>query len=114
MRAIFNCGDYDASSCEMVNAPGSPDCSQCWRRRWGGCWQNLENATYSFGYNAQSGEYGDLTSQGVIDPTKVVRNALQGAASIAGLLVTTEAMVAQRPKKEAAHPMPGGMGGMDY
>jgi chaperonin GroEL len=50
----------------------------------------------------------------VIDPTKVVRNALQGAASIAGLLVTTEAMVAERPKKEAAHPMPGGMGGMDY
>ena len=74
----------------------------------------LENATYSFGYNAQSGEYGDLTSQGVIDPTKVVRNALQGAASIAGLLITTEAMVAERPKKETAHPMPGGMGGMDY
>src|SRR5262245_41919969 len=61
-------------------------------------------------------EYGDLTSQGVIDPTKVVRNALQGAASIAGLLITTEAMVAERPKKEGAHPpMPGGgMGGMDY
>jgi chaperonin GroEL len=76
----------------------------------------LERATYSFGYNAQSGEYGDLTSQGVIDPTKVVRNALQGAASIAGLLITTEAMIAERPKKEAAHaPMPGGgMGGMDY
>ena len=75
----------------------------------------LETATYGFGYNAQTGEYGDLTSQGVIDPTKVVRNALQGAASIAGLLITTEAMVAERPKKEAAHaPMPGGMGGMDY
>ena len=76
----------------------------------------LEKATYGFGYNAQTGEYGDLTSQGVIDPTKVVRNALQGAASIAGLLITTEAMVAERPKKEAAHPpMPGGgMGGMDY
>ena len=76
----------------------------------------LDRATYSYGYNAQSGEYGDLTSQGVIDPTKVVRNALQGAASIAGLLITTEAMVAERPKKEAAHaPMPGGgMGGMDY
>src|SRR3989449_3506506 len=52
----------------------------------------LERQTYSFGYNAQTGEYGDLTSQGVIDPTKVVRNALQGAASIAGLLITTEAM----------------------
>ena len=76
----------------------------------------LDRATYSFGYNAQTGEYGDLTSEGVIDPTKVVRNALQGAASIAGLLITTEAMVAERPKKEAAHaPMPGGgMGGMDY
>jgi chaperonin GroEL len=75
----------------------------------------LEQPAYGFGYNAQTGEYGDLTSQGVIDPTKVVRNALQGAASIAGLLIMTEAMVAERPKKEAAHaPMPGGMGGMDY
>jgi len=75
----------------------------------------LEKPAYGFGYNAQTGEYGDLASQGVIDPTKVVRNALQGAASIAGLLITTEAMVAELPKKEAAHPpMPGGMGGMDY
>ena len=75
----------------------------------------LEQPAYGFGYNAQTGEYGDLTSQGVIDPTKVVRNALQGAASIAGLLITTEAMVAELPKKEAAHPpMPGGMRGMDY
>ena len=75
----------------------------------------LESQAYGFGYNAQSGEYGDLASQGVIDPVKVVRNALQGAASIAGLLITTEAMVAERPGKEAAHaPMPGGMGGMDY
>jgi len=76
----------------------------------------LDNSDYGFGYNAQSGEYGDLISQGVIDPTKVVRCALQGAASIAGLLITTEAMVAERPKKESAHPpMPGGgMGGMDY
>ena len=76
----------------------------------------LDNSDYGFGYNAQSGEYGDLISQGVIDPTKVVRCALQGAASIAGLLITTEAMVAERPKKESAQPpMPGGgMGGMDY
>ena len=76
----------------------------------------LDNSDYGFGYNAQSDEYGDLISQGVIDPTKVVRCALQGAASIAGLLITTEAMVAERPKKEAAHAsMPGGgMGGMDY
>jgi chaperonin GroEL len=75
----------------------------------------LENEAYGFGYNAQTGEYSDLIGQGVIDPTKVVRNALQGAASIAGLLITTEAMVAELPKKETAHPpMPGGMGGMDY
>jgi chaperonin GroEL len=76
----------------------------------------LEKSSYSWGYNAQTGEYSDLPSQGVIDPTKVVRTALQDAASIAGLLITTEAMVAERPKKEAAHPpMPGGgMGGMDY
>ncbi len=73
----------------------------------------LENATYSFGFNAQSGTYGDLVSQGVIDPAKVVRCALQDAASVAGLLITTEAMVAELPKKENAHPaMPGG--GMDY
>jgi chaperonin GroEL len=73
----------------------------------------LEKADYGYGYNAQTGDYGDLPSQGVIDPTKVVRNALQGAASIAGLLITTEAMVAEHPKKEAAPapaPMPGGMG----
>jgi len=79
----------------------------------------LDNSDYGFGYNTQSGEYGDLISQGVIDPTKVVRCALQGAASIAGLLITTEAMVAERPK-EAPPPMPGGgggmggMGGMDF
>ncbi len=75
----------------------------------------LENEAYGFGYNAQSGEYGDLPSQGVIDPAKVVRNALQGAASIAGLLITTEAMVAEKPGKEAGHAqMPGGMGGMGF
>ncbi|MFZ1104303.1 MAG: chaperonin GroEL [Hyphomicrobiaceae bacterium] len=78
----------------------------------------LDDGSYAFGYNAQTGEYGDLVSQGVIDPTKVVRCALQDAASIAGLLITTEAMVAERPK-EAPPPMPGGggmggMGGMDF
>ena len=75
----------------------------------------LENGKYSFGYNAQTGEYGDLVGEGVIDPTKVVRCALQDAASIAGLLITTEAMVAERPK-EAPPPMPpgGGRGGMDF
>jgi chaperonin GroEL len=76
----------------------------------------LENNKYSYGYNAQTLAYGDLVAEGVIDPTKVVRCALQDAASVAGLLVTTEAMVAELPKKEPAHPMPGGggMGGMDY
>ncbi|NJM33959.1 MAG: chaperonin GroEL [Rhodomicrobium sp.] len=70
----------------------------------------LENDKYNFGYNAQTGEYGDLVAQGVIDPAKVVRTALQDAASVAGLLITTEAMIAEKPKKEAAAPaMPGGM-----
>ena len=68
------------------------------------------------GYDAQVGEYGNLVSKGIIDPTKVVRCALQDAASVAGLLITTEAMVAELPKKESPVPaMPGGgMGGMDY
>src|SRR6476646_736385 len=75
----------------------------------------LEKDTYAFGYDAQTGEYGNLVSKGIIDPTKVVRTALQGAASVAGLLITTEAMVAEMPKKETAPAMPGGgMGGMDY
>jgi chaperonin GroEL len=75
----------------------------------------LEKDQYNFGYDAQTGEYGNLVSKGIIDPTKVVRTALQDAASIAGLLITTEAMVAELPKKEPAPAMPGGgMGGMDY
>ena len=66
-----------------------------------------------WGYDAQAGEYTDLVARGVIDPTKVVRNALQGAASVAGLLITTEAMVAERPqRKEAGMPGGGGGGGM--
>jgi chaperonin GroEL len=77
----------------------------------------LEKDTYAFGYDAQTGEYGNLVSKGIIDPTKVVRIALQGAASIAGLLITTEAMVAELPKKQNSA-MPGGpgggMGGMDF
>jgi chaperonin GroEL len=72
-----------------------------------------ENAELGFGWNAQTGEFGDLFAQGVIDPAKVVRTALQDAASVAGLLVTTEAMVAEKPKKEAPAPaMPAG--GMDF
>ncbi len=79
----------------------------------------LENSKYNFGFNAQTGQYGDLVADGVIDPAKVVRCALQDAASVAGLLITTEAMVADRPKKDApAMPMGGGgmggMGGMDF
>ena len=76
----------------------------------------LENKADSFGFDAQTEEYKDLVSAGIIDPTKVVRTALQDAASVAGLLVTTEAMVAELPKKEAAPAMPGGggMGGMDF
>ena len=70
----------------------------------------LEKDTYAYGYDAQTGEYGNLVSKGIIDPTKVVRTALQGAASIAGLLITTEAMVAELPKKQS-HGMPGGPGG---
>ena len=70
---------------------------------------------YAFGYNAQTGEYGNLVKQGVIDPAKVVRTALQDAASVAGLLITTEAMVAEKPKKKApAMPQGGGMGDMDF
>jgi chaperonin GroEL len=72
-----------------------------------------ETTDFGYGWNAQTNEFGDLYRQGVIDPAKVVRTALQGAASVAGLLVTTEVMVAEKPKKEAAAPaMPGG--GMDY
>jgi chaperonin GroEL len=74
----------------------------------------LEKDQYSFGFDAQSGEYVNMVSKGIIDPTKVVRTALQDAASVAGLLITTEAMVAEVPKKQAsAPPMPGG-GGMDF
>ncbi len=79
----------------------------------------LDKENYAFGYNAASGEYGDLVKQGVIDPAKVVRTALQDAASIAGLLITTEAMIAELPKKQSMPAMPGGggmggMGGMDF
>jgi chaperonin GroEL len=80
----------------------------------------LDKDTYAFGFDAQTGEYGNLVSKGIIDPTKVVRTALQDAASIAGLLITTEAMVAELPRKPSAA-MPGGpgggmggMGGMDF
>ncbi|MEI3856180.1 MULTISPECIES: chaperonin GroEL [unclassified Ensifer] len=72
-----------------------------------------EKTDFGYGWNAQTNEFGDLYAQGVIDPVKVVRTALQDAASVAGLLITTEAMVAEKPKKDAPlPPMPGG--GMDF
>ena len=79
----------------------------------------LEKDQYSYGFDSQNGEYGNLVTKGIIDPTKVVRVAIQNAASVAALLMTTEAMVAEVPKKNAgagAGGMPpgGGMGGMDF
>ena len=75
----------------------------------------LDKDQYNYGFDAQSGEYGNMVSKGIIDPTKVVRAALQDAASIAGLLITTEAMVAEVPKKQNQGPaMPPGGGGMDF
>jgi len=75
----------------------------------------VEAKDYAYGFDAQTGDYADLVKAGIIDPTKVVRTALQDAASVAGLLVTTEAMIAELPKKESAPAMPGGgMGGMDF
>ncbi|NLS02518.1 chaperonin GroEL [Rhizobium sp. P32RR-XVIII] len=74
----------------------------------------LDKNEDNYGYNAQTGEYGDLIALGIVDPVKVVRTALQNAASVASLLITTEAMIAEAPKKDggAAGGMPGGMGGM--
>ena len=75
----------------------------------------LDRDEYNWGYDAQTGEFKDLVKAGIVDPTKVVRTALQDAASVAGLLVTTEAMVAEKPEKKApAMPPGGGMGDMDY
>ncbi len=75
----------------------------------------VEAKDYAYGYDAQNGDYADMVKAGIIDPTKVVRTALQDAASVAGLLITTEAMIAELPKKDAPPAMPGGgMGGMDF
>jgi chaperonin GroEL len=78
----------------------------------------LEKDQYNYGFDAQNAEYGNLVAKGIIDPTKVVRSAIQGAASVAGLLITTEAMVAELPKKQApaggGGGGMGGMGGMDF
>ena len=73
-----------------------------------------EKGEGNFGYNAGTSEYGDMIKMGILDPTKVTRTALQNAASVAGLLITTECMVAELPHDEAAGGAPdmGGMGGM--
>jgi chaperonin GroEL len=72
----------------------------------------LDKNDDNFGYNAQTSEYGDMIAMGIVDPVKVVRTALQNAASVASLLITTEAMIAEIPRKDAPGGMPGGMGGM--
>ncbi|MBV9703948.1 MAG: chaperonin GroEL, partial [Methylobacteriaceae bacterium] len=77
----------------------------------------LENTSETYGFDAQNEKYVDMIEAGIVDPAKVVRTALQDAASVAGLLITTEAMVGDKPKKETAPAMPpggGGMGGMDF
>ena len=78
----------------------------------------LENSSPTFGFNAQTEEYVDMIEAGIVDPAKVVRTALQDAASVAGLLITTEAMIADAPKDKGASmpqmPGGGGMGGMDF
>jgi len=71
----------------------------------------LESSDYNFGFDAQNAEFKDMVAAGIIDPTKVVRTALQDAASVASLLITTEAMIAERPEKKPAGGMPGGGGG---
>ena len=78
--------------------------------------QEVKKRKGNEGYNVATDEYEDLVKAGVVDPTKVTRTALQNAASIAGLLLTTEALVTELPEKEKTPPMPpgGGMGGMDY
>ena len=77
----------------------------------------LDNDTYAYGFDAQTGQFGNLLSKGIIDPTKVVRTALQGAASIAGLLITTEVMVAEQAGHDMVpegHPHPPHGGDMDF
>jgi chaperonin GroEL len=76
----------------------------------------LDSKDHNYGYDAQKGEFTDMIRSGIIDPTKVVRHALQDAASVAGLLITTEAMVAEKPEPKTPPAMPpgGGMGGMDF
>ena len=74
--------------------------------------QKVAEGAGNYGYNAANGEYGDMVEMGILDPTKVTRSALQNAASVAGLMITTEAMVAEAPKDEKPAMPAGGMGGM--
>ena len=74
----------------------------------------LEKTDYNWGYNAATGEYQDLVKAGIIDPAKVVRTALQDAASVASLLITTEALIAEKPKREKAVPHSPSMGEADF
>jgi chaperonin GroEL len=76
-------------------------------------YHQVDDEKGNYGYNVTTNAYGDMMKMGIIDPTKVVRIALQNAASIAGLMITTEAMVAELPKEEEKMPMGGGMGGME-
>jgi chaperonin GroEL len=81
--------------------------------------QKVKEGTGNFGFNAQTSKYGDLVAEGVIDPVKVVRSALQNAASVASLMLTTEALIAEKPKDEkpaggGGHSHGGGMGGGDF
>ena len=107
-----------------TSGPGSTSCAGRSRRRpasssrtpvWTAqSWSASSSSAkdYAYGFDAQRDEYGDLYKLGIIDPTKVVRTALQDAASVASLLITTEALVAEKPKMEAPAPAtpPGGMG----
>ena len=119
-KALRTHNDDQKTGVEIVrkalSAPARQIAIQCRRGRLCHRRQDPGEGSVRFGFDAQNGEYGNLVSKGIIDPTKVVRAALQNAASIAGLLITTEAMVAERPKKDSGAPaMPGGgMGGMDY
>jgi chaperonin GroEL len=72
----------------------------------------LSSKDYNHGYNAQSGEYGDMLEMGIVDPAKVVKIALQSAASVAGAVLTTGAVISEIPEEKSTPAMPGGMGGM--
>ena len=96
-----------------VSASASTDARPANHRRSS---EQVKEGTGSFGYNAATGQFGDMLEMGILDPTKVTRTALQNAASIAGLMITTEAMVGELPKKDekAAGAGMGGMGDMDF